>query len=180
MQIKSKFKMSNDNLEINKFSAAILLAGIVALLSSFIADIIYKPETEEVRGYQIAVEDVSTLDTNKEEEVIDVIALMSQANHENGAKTIKKCVSCHSFNQGGAHKVGPNLYGIINKKIASNTTYKYSDSLSSIDKVWNYEELYAFLNAPKKYAKGTKMSFAGIKKPNQIIDLIAHLEKNYQ
>jgi cytochrome c len=173
--------MSNDNLEINKFAASILIAGIVALISAFIADIIYQPSESDVRGYEIAVnEDQGDLVEDTAEEVIDVIAMMTTAQHENGASIAKKCVSCHSFDKDGSHKVGPNLWNIVNKKIASSSDYNYSTSLSSIDKIWDYNELYAFLNAPKKYAKGTKMSFAGLKKPEQIVDLIAYLEKNYK
>ena len=165
------------NLEFNKISASILLAGVIAMISGFITNILYQPEDAshmEKRGFMIEMVDEShsTDDVVK----INVAALIADADATKGAKIVKKCVSCHSFNRGGADKVGPNLYGIIGKNIASNPSYSYSKSLLAKEGIWNEEEIFHFLSNPKKYVSGTKMSFAGIRKPKQLANLIAFLK----
>ena len=100
---------------------------------------------------------------------------MQNASIERGEKIAKKCSACHSLNKGGPHKVGPNLYGIIGSNIASKPGYSYSDALSSKGIKWSYEEIFSFLNSPKRYAKGTKMSFAGLRKPEDVADIVAFL-----
>ena len=114
----------------------------------------------------------------KEEEVIDVAALMASSDAAAGQKTFKKCAACHSVDQGGAHKVGPALYGIVNDKQASQGGYSYSAALSGVGKNWNYDELFAFLKKPSKYSPGTKMSFAGLRKPKDIANVVKYLESN--
>jgi len=172
--------MSKGDLEFNKVSAAVLLAGIIAMLSAFITNILYNPEVQHgdvKRGYKIEVAEAGSAGAAKVEEKLDIVALMTSADVTKGQKTAKKCVACHTFDKGGADKVGPNLWSIINKPIASKSGYAYSEALKSKATNWNYDELFAFLKSPKKYAKGTKMSFAGIKKPKQIADLVEYLRQ---
>lgn len=164
------------DLEFNKIAAAILLAGVIAMISAFITDILYKPDHNAKRGYEVALAESGSDNKKAEDEVVDIAVLLSNADADAGKKLLKKCAACHSFDQGGKHKVGPNLWGIADSKIASKSGYAYSNALSSIDKKWNDEEIYAFLKAPKKYAKGTKMSFAGFKKPQDVANLIKYLK----
>jgi cytochrome c len=184
LQLKCKLlsgKMSKDNhdLEFNKISAAVLLAGVFAMLAGFITNVLYHPEDPahmEKRGYKVEV--VEEVQGGAIKEEVDIVALINSADAVRGAKIIKKCVSCHSFQKGGAHKVGPNLFAVVNAKVAGKDGYPYSSALSSVGGNWDYKQLAAFLKSPKKFAKGTKMSFAGIKKPQQLADLIKYLESN--
>ena len=166
------------DLESNKIIAAVLLAGLIGMISGKLADIFYSPDlAPKKRGYAIEVPDESTVSsTKKEEEVIDIASLMASADQLKGAKVAKKCVSCHSFNEGGPNKVGPNLWNVINQPIAKKPDYPYSDALASIGKNWTYDEMFAFLKGPKQYAPGTKMGFAGLRKPKDIANLIAYME----
>ena len=167
--------MSNNDLETNKISASILLAGVIAMLTAFITNILYNPDHEKFeRGYKIAVTESNSAKKEVKEEKIDIIALMANADLARGKKLSSKCSACHSFEQGGKNKVGPNLWDIVGSKIASRPDYSYSKALNN-GKNWDYNELYAFLNAPRKYAKGTKMSFAGLKKPKDVADMILYL-----
>ena len=169
--------MSKEDLEMNKISASILLAGVIAMLSAFATNVMYDPNSpykEHKRGYKIDVIE-TTVATNKEEEKLDLITLLASADMTKGQKIAKKCVACHSFDKGGANKVGPALWGLVDRPIASLANYTYSDALKTINKDWTYEELFHFIKAPKKYAKGTKMSFAGIKKDKQLADLLLYL-----
>ncbi|MDX1950481.1 MAG: cytochrome c family protein [Rickettsiales bacterium] len=168
------------NLEKNKIIASILLAGLLAMLSGTASKILYgsnsHSETDEKRGYKIegVVADANATEAKAEE--IDKLALIASADATAGANVAKKCVACHSFEKGGANKVGPNLWNIVNKAKAETAGFQYSKTLLDMkSQKWGYEELWAFINAPQAYAKGTKMAFAGVKNPQDLANLIAHL-----
>ena len=102
---------------------------------------------------------------------------MAKANAASGAVIIKKCVSCHSFDNGGANKVGPNLWKVAGGQKRHKANFVYSKAFEALTGVWDDESLYHYLNKPSKFAPGTKMSFAGISKPEEIADVIAYLKE---
>ena len=104
-----------------------------------------------------------------------IATLLAAADAEAGAKVWKKCASCHSIDEGGANKVGPNLWDIVGKPVAGHEGYKYSNALSGLGGEWSYDRLDGFLTKPKDYAAGTKMSFAGLKSADDRANLIAFL-----
>ncbi len=93
-----------------------------------------------------------------------------------GKKVFKKCKTCHSFDP-GKKKIGPHLKGIIGRKAGSVEGYKYSKAMKAADIVWDEANLDAFLKKPKAFLKGTKMTFAGLKKESQRQDVIAYLKE---
>ena len=114
--------------------------------------------------------------TAKKEEIIEPISsLLMNASLENGEKLFKKCGTCHNYAKGSANKVGPNLWNIINRPMASIDGYAYSKALVNIGEEWTYENLAEFLYKPKKYVKGTKMNFAGLKKVEDRANLVLFL-----
>jgi cytochrome c len=167
------------SLEGNKIAAAILTAGIVGAGSSVLSGILYHPHELEEPVY--VVEAAAPAGGEAEapaggEEAQPIGPLLAAASAESGESIANKCGACHSFEQGGANKVGPNLWGVVNRPIASHEGFSYSTALSEkSDQVWNYEHLNAFLTNPKEYAPGTKMSFAGLKKDEDRADVIAYL-----
>ena len=92
-----------------------------------------------------------------------------------GEKVFKKCKTCHSFDP-GKRKLGPHLKGVVGRKAGSVEGFKYSKAMAGSDITWDEASLDAFLKKPKKFLKGTKMSFGGLKKDEQRADLIAYLK----
>ena len=159
------------------------LMSILILFQSFkVADEIFNNKKDQKKGYIILEQDeeeevAATNDgTEVKEEKIDYESLFTQANLEGGKKIAKQCVACHSFDNSLKIKVGPPLWGIVNRKAASINDFKYSDALVNYKKAWSREELFNFLEKPKDYIKGTKMIYKGLKKPTDRADLISYLE----
>lgn len=167
------------NLETNKIAAAILVAGLLALVSGKIADFLYHPvESPETRGFKVEVaEEPKAGEAPKAEEKMDVAALMAAANADNGAAVFKKCSACHTSEKGAGNKVGPNLNGVVGAAKGHVGDYAYSAALKGKGGNWSEEDLFHFLHKPGAFVPGTKMTFAGISKPTDIADLVAYLKK---
>ncbi|HUA51106.1 MAG TPA: cytochrome c family protein [Candidatus Sulfotelmatobacter sp.] len=167
--------------ELNKIAAAILLAGIVAMVSSFIAEGLVKPKPIEKPGYVVAggeakPEAAAGGGAPKAEEIPPIAPLLAKADPAEGEKIFKQCAACHTVDKGGPNRIGPNLYGVIGSHPAEVAGFTFSKALEGIkDKVWDYEELNKWLTKPQAYAPGTKMTFAGLRKPEQRADVIAFL-----
>ena len=91
-----------------------------------------------------------------------------------GEKVFKKCKACHAVEE-GKNKTGPSMYGVVGRAAGSVEGYKYSNAMAGSGLVWDAETLDGFLTKPKKYLKGTKMSFAGLKKEKDRANVIAYL-----
>ena len=167
-----------DSLEINKIVACILVVALVVIGLSNLTEILYEVEKPEVAHYIIeGVDDEpATIDTAVSEEVeeIPIQILLASASVDKGAKVFKKCSNCHVPNEGGANKIGPALWNIVNKDIGG-ADFAYSNAMSSYGGNWSYDELNGFLKNPKKYIEGTKMSFAGLKKETDRANVILYL-----
>ena len=85
------------------------------------------------------------------------------------------CAMCHSLAKGGAPILGPTLYGVVGRKAGSLPGFSYSDAMKQAGFAWTPDRLRAFLPAPSKAVPGTKMTFAGLKNPVQVEDVIAYL-----
>lgn len=94
---------------------------------------------------------------------------------ERGEKAHKVCTSCHTDTPDSANKTGPGLYGVFGRGAGTHAGFNYSDSMAAYGKPWSYDNLYAFLEAPAKYIPGTAMSFAGVRKSEDRIALVAYL-----
>jgi cytochrome c len=150
------------SLEVNKVLAAILTAGIVASGSGVISRIIYQPSVPEEAAYPIEVAATEGVADGEAAPEVSLAALLAEGSVEEGQTQARKCVACHSFEQGGPNKIGPALSGVLGRDIASHEGFAYSDALAAKEGAWDYESLGAFLANPKEWAPGTKMAFAGL------------------
>jgi cytochrome c len=170
------------SLESNKIAAAVLTAGVIAMLSGFVAELLYHPHVElEEDAYPIAAAPAdggAGEAPAQEEEVLEPIApLLAAADPAAGEQLAsRQCASCHTFEEGGANKIGPNLYNIVQQGIANSEGFSYSSGLSEhAGETWTYENLNAFLHSPRDFAPGTKMTFRGFSKSEDVANVVAYL-----
>ncbi len=177
---ESKGLSMASSLESNKIAAAVLTAGVVAMLSGFVAELLYHPQVElDENSYVVAASDggEAPMAAAAAAPALEPLgALLAAADPAAGEKVAKKCTACHSLDDGGPNKVGPTLYDIVNRPIGGHAGFGYSDVLAGMSSdTWTYENLNAFLAKPKDFAPGTKMSFAGLKKTGDRANLVAFL-----
>tara|TARA_B110000967_G_C18739016_1_gene486714 strand:+ start:280 stop:819 length:540 start_codon:yes stop_codon:yes gene_type:complete len=170
-----------DSFEINKIIAAILLVALLVIGIGKISSVIFYVEKPKAPGYLVEVDQVSSAtETNTEniEVVVDVASLMAMGDIASGEKIFKKCAACHSIVKDGKNKIGPALYNVVGRQVGGVNDYKYSKALLAYGKNWTFEELNGFLIKPAKYIKGTKMSYAGLRKEKDRASVILYLNQN--
>jgi cytochrome c len=156
----------------NTFFGWTLFGGIVALGSMILTGEYFKSEAPEKGGYEVADAAPAGEGGGAESAVPTNFAAGDVAK---GAETFKKCASCHSINSGGANGIGPNLYAVMGKKHGAVGGFAYSAGLLAKPGNWDFEGMDAWLKSPKKYAEGTKMSFAGLSKAEDRANVIVYL-----
>ncbi|MFV9875795.1 MAG: cytochrome c family protein [Rickettsiales endosymbiont of Dermacentor nuttalli] len=160
--------------ELNKIAASILIAGLIAMVVGNIADVIYRPDVAQKRGYTVELTESENESQTVKEETIDIPALLAKADADRGQKLFKACLMCHNFEKGKGPKIGPDLWGVVGaNKLRED--YEYSAAMKAKGGTWTYDELFNFIRSPQKFIPGTKMTFAGFKKPEDIADVIAYL-----
>lgn len=159
----------------NTIAGWALFSGIVGLgLASvsahyFRAD---KPHRPETMGF--AIEGVEA--EGGGEKAVPVATLLASADAAKGEAIFAKCMSCHTINAGGANGIGPNLHGVLGEGIGQGAGgYAFSDALKSKGGKWDFDSLNAWLTSPKAFAPGTKMTFAGLSKPEDRASLMLYI-----
>ncbi|HEX8301237.1 cytochrome c family protein [Sphingomonas sp.] len=157
----------------NTIAGWALAGGIAALGLSIVSGMVFHNERPEKMGYPI--EGVEEAGEGGAAAAIPIATRLASADVAKGEATFKKCISCHTIAQGGANGLGPNLYATVGKPHGHAPGFAYSDALKGVPGNWTFEALDEWLTSPRKYAPGTKMSFAGIGDPQERANVIAYL-----
>ena len=170
-----------DSYETNKIVGAILGTLFVLFGGSLLSEAIFDSEAPEKPGYVIAAAEAPAAGAGAAAVAEDppVAALLASADPGKGASEFKKCQACHIGEKDGGNKVGPHLWNVVDRPMASVSDFAYSAGIKDFSKgstvKWDYDHLYHFLKAPKQYIPGTAMGFAGIKDPEGRANVIAYL-----
>jgi cytochrome c len=166
-----------NSFELNKILGAVLATCLAMLALNITAGAIFAPEKPAKPGYDIAVKEEGGADkagAPKEPEQ-PIETLLAKASVEKGQTAAKQCQACHTFEKGGPNRVGPNLWGILNRAKASESGFNYSAGMKGKGGNWSFDELNKFLANPRQYVPGTTMTFAGLSRPEQRADVINYL-----
>ena len=161
--------------EFNKLAGALLFTLLALFIIGTVGNAVMEAPALEQSAYVVeGVEETAAVASEAvAEEPLGV--LLAAADVGKGEKVAKKCVSCHTFEQGGKNKIGPNLWSIIGRDRATVEGFGYSSALTDAGGGWGYEELDAYLKKPAEALPGNKMTFAGLRKAQDRANIIAFL-----
>ena len=167
-----------DSFENNKLAGAFLGVVFFVMTLGLLSEALFHEPKVETPGFAIAAAEPAAEGGGEAApaEIAPISPLLASADLAAGEVVFKKCAACHSWEEGGANKTGPNLWNIINRPVASHEGFAYSAAMrehAKVDPVWTYEALNKFLHGPKKYVAGTAMGFAGLKNEQDIANLLA-------
>jgi cytochrome c len=165
-----------DSFELNKIAGAVLGSALLIMGVMTLADSLYAPEAANPQAFAVAgLEDGEGAGAPAAEEEKPLAVLLASADAGRGEKAAKKCTACHTFEEGGAARIGPNLYKVVGGPHAHDPNFAYSGAMKGTGGTWDFAALDAFIENPRNAVPGTAMSFAGIKKPQERADLLVYL-----
>ena len=157
----------------NTINGWILFAAVVALGGSIVSGEVFKAERPEEMGYPI--EGVVEEGEGAAEAEKPIEFYLASADAAKGENVFKKCAACHNAAPGGPNALGPALHGVMGAPIAAHPGFAYTDALKGVGGTWDWDKMSAWLANPKKFAPGTKMTFAGLSNPQERADLLVWL-----
>jgi cytochrome c len=168
-----------DSWTFNKIAGAVLGTALMVFGLQELSGAVFHPHAvdKDKQGFLIEVAEAEeAAGAGGAEAALSVGTLLASADATAGATVAKACAACHNFEKGGANKTGPALYDLVERPVAAHEGFSYSEGAKakSAEK-WSYDNLNAFLKAPKGWMPGTKMAYGGIKNDKKRADLLAYL-----
>ena len=167
-----------ESANVNRTSLAALGSVLFVMLLVAFSNLVISPRTPKVPGFALpsgeAAAPAAAAPAAQPETPLPV--LLAKADPKKGEQDAKVCETCHNFQEGKGAKIGPDLWGVVGRKIASVPGFEYSDSLKGVSGDWTYEVLNKWITDPKALASGTKMTFPGEKSEQRRADILAYLQ----
>ena len=164
------------DIETNKIAGAAFATLLFVVGLNVVAGGLFSPDRPAIPGYDLPMPEPQAAAGGApavQEQPLPI--LLASADPAKGQAAVKKCAACHTFEKGGANKVGPNLYGVVARAVAAHPGFNFSAALKGKGGEWTYEELSKFIQNPKGYAPGTTMAFAGVPTGAERADILAYL-----
>jgi len=169
----------SDELGFNKIAGAVLGTLIFVLVVSFATEAIFDVEKPAKPGYVVegvVEENAGPATAEKPEEMPDWGTVLPTADAAAGKTISARCLQCHTLGKGEPNKIGPNIYDVVNQPRGEGRNgFSFSSAMKAKGGTWTYDELFKFLKSPGAYINGTKMSFAGLSRAEDRVNLIAFL-----
>jgi cytochrome c len=172
-----------DSFEWNKIAGWVLAAFLLIMGITTVTGSVFQPHKPAKPGYDVCANNsceaaAGSADAVDAAPAYDLGTLLAAADVAKGEVTFKKCATCHTIEKGGANKTGPNLWNILRRNHASAPGFAYSEGVKvKASEAYNYTNLNLWIENPKAAVPGNKMSFGGIRKPEERADLLAYLNK---
>jgi len=170
-----------DSFELNKILGALLGTCLVLLAVHIASGAIFEPQKPAKPGYVIEVKQEQPTKEGGGAAApahVPIENLLASASVERGTQVAKQCELCHNLGKGQGTKIGPDLYGVIGRKVAAESGFNYSAPLKAKGGTWTFEAMDKWLLNPRADVPGTLMTFAGIPNDKQRADVIAYLNSN--
>jgi cytochrome c len=167
------------SIEWNKIIASVLTAMIIAMVGSALSNQIVRPQrlAEPVYLPPGAELDAPAVAAPTRAPIEPIEAAMANADPARGQQLIRVCVQCHTFEEGGANRIGPNLFGVMEQNIAAVPNYSFSPALQAhSNEQWDPEKMNVWLVRPQEFAPGNKMAFPGVQRVQDRADIVAYMQ----
>jgi cytochrome c len=169
-----------DSFEINKILGAVLGTCLFLLAMHIASGAVFTPAVPAKPGFVVEVKEEQPAAGGGAEAAkeVPIAQLLASASPQQGEQAAKVCLTCHNMAKGQGNKVGPDLYGVVGRAVASESGFNYSAALKAKGGTWTFDTLNPWIANPRKDVPGTLMTFGGISSEKQRADIIAYLNAN--